>query len=153
MTDRPTLVRPATLADRDAVLALLRVQFDEHAIALGDAPLGRALERAIVDPAVCTVLVATRDDRIVGVAVLSSTWTLEHGGAAAWLDELYVEPAERGRGIGRQLLAAASTAIADWGAASIDLEVDAAHERAAHLYQREGFTPLARRRWVWKAKP
>src|SRR5579872_5729184 len=43
----------------------------------------------------------------VGLAYLAYTWTLEHGGQSAWLDELYVVPGERSRGVGTALLRAA----------------------------------------------
>ncbi len=36
------------------------------------------------------------------------------------------------------------------GCRAIDLEVDADHERAEHLYERQGFRRLARNRWVRK---
>ena len=36
--------------------------------------------------------------------MLSFLFTLEHGGPAAWLDELYVADAQRGRGVGERLV-------------------------------------------------
>jgi ribosomal protein S18 acetylase RimI-like enzyme len=92
--------------------------------------------------------VATIDGDVVGVAVLSATWTVEHGGAAVWLEELYVEPEHRDRGIGRALLAATYATAREYGAGTVDLEVDVDHDRAAHLYAREGFERLPRSRWV-----
>ncbi len=80
------------------------------------------------------------------------TWTLEHGGRSAWLEELYVQPEYRGRGIGQKLLAAAINRAREEGCRAIDLEVDRGHPRASHLYDREGFVRLARTRWVLKMK-
>jgi GNAT superfamily N-acetyltransferase len=93
-------------------------------------------------------LVAVVDGKAVGVAYLAFTWTLEHGGKTAWLEEMYVLPAHRGQGIGRALLTAVCTHASEQGCAAVDLEVDAAHQRAVHLYAREGFRPLDRTRWV-----
>src|SRR5258708_29578193 len=83
----------------------------------------------------------------VGLAALSYTWTLEHGGLVAWLDELYVVPERRGQGLGTALLVAARKVATDAGCAAIELEVDATHRRAENLYHRAGFEPLRRARW------
>ena len=146
-------IRPASLADMDQVTALLSAQFDEHRIDTPPADIARALDGLLRRPERARVLVATEDDRIVGVAALSFAWPLEHARRAAWLEELYVTPSRRGRGLGRALLNAACDVVAETGGVAIDLEVDAAHRRAADLYRREGFEPLERERWVRRVMP
>jgi hypothetical protein len=98
-------------------------------------------------------LIAHQGDVAVGLVALSYLWTLERGGRAAWLDELYVAPERRGQGIGAALLAAAIEAAAAAGACAVDLEVGAGHERAARLYQGAGFAPLPRQRWALSLSP
>jgi GNAT superfamily N-acetyltransferase len=83
-------------------------------------------------------------------ADVAFTWTLEHCGKSAWLDELYVVPEYRGKGIGAALLRAALEAAQRSGCAAVDLEVDEAHARAENLYVQAGFRPLGRSRWVKK---
>jgi GNAT superfamily N-acetyltransferase len=90
--------------------------------------------------------------QIVGLAAISLAWTLEHGGKSAWLDELYVLPECRGRGVGRALLGQAVAAARELGCAAMDLEVDRDHSRAERLYRRAGFQPLPRSRWVKSLK-
>jgi ribosomal protein S18 acetylase RimI-like enzyme len=138
-------IRPATTADRDAVLALLRAQFDEHAIATDG--LGPAVDGVLIDGARGRFLLALEDGRAVGLAAVLYLWTLEHGGPAAWLDELYVVPSRRNAGVGRRLLDAALTTARAHGALAVDLEVDVEHERASHLYERAGFRRHRRTRW------
>ncbi len=82
------------------------------------------------------------------MAYVSFTWTLEHGGKSAWLEELYIVPAERNRGVGRAMLATVLQQANAADCAAVDLEVDTTHARAGPLYAREGFTPLSRARWV-----
>jgi GNAT superfamily N-acetyltransferase len=96
------------------------------------------------------VLVArrVRDGAAVGLAVLPFTWTVEHGGLCAWLDELYVIPELRARGIGTRLLLAAIDVVRDAGCRAMDLEVDAEHDRVERLYLRYGFRALPRRRFT-----
>ncbi|HKR37312.1 MAG TPA: GNAT family N-acetyltransferase, partial [Steroidobacteraceae bacterium] len=94
------------------------------------------------------ILTARLDGELVGVAVISFLWTLEHGGPAAWLDEVYVEPSRRGAGIGRQLVEAAMQVARDSGCIALDLEVDAGHEAAERLYERMEFRRHRRVRWV-----
>ena len=141
-------VRLAQPADRDTALALLVAQLREHEIATPPAAIAAALDGLMAHPERGAVLVATLDGRVVGIAALSTTWTIEHGGSAMWLEELYVEPSYRSHGVGRALLSAAADAARAHGARTLDLEVEASHTRAANLYAREGFRRLERTRWV-----
>ena len=146
-------IAPATPADRDAVVALLAAQFREHAIDTPAAALERAVDGLLRAPERGRLLLATLDGTPVGVAALSFVHTLEHADRSAWLEELYVAPAHRGSGIGTALLGAACDVAAAAGAVAVDLEVDATHERAAHLYARSDFRPLPRARWVRRLRP
>ena len=146
-------IRPATDADRDALMRLLLAQLGEHGIDTPAAAMGTSVDGLLRDPNRGRLLVATVEGRPVGVAALSFVWPIEHGGRSAWLEELYVEPPHRGRGIGRALLRAACDHAAAAGAVAVDLEVDAGHRRAARLYEAEGFRPLPRERWVRRLTP
>jgi len=140
MTRARAKIREATGADREAVVALLRAQLDEHSIELAPAAIDFAVRGLERNRELGRVLVAVDPDgTIVGVAVLSFLWTLEHGGASAWLDELYVAPAGRGRGLGRALTEAAIAAADAAACIALDLEVEPGHEVAERLYERLGF--------------
>jgi GNAT superfamily N-acetyltransferase len=138
-------IRRATPADRDAVLTLLRAQFEEHEI--GTDVLPPAIDGLLAVPERGALFLAIDDGTAVGIAALLYLWTLEHGGPAAWLDELYVVPERRNAGVGKQLLDTALAEARAHGALAVDLEVDADHQRAAHLYQRAGFRAHRRARW------
>ena len=141
-------IQTAEPADLAPILQLLNTQLREHGIELTDQALQRATHRLIEDRALGRILTARLDGELVGVAVISFLWTLEHGGAAAWLDEVYVEPARRRDGIGRKLVEAAMQVARDSGCIALDLEVDAGHEAAERLYERIGFRRHRRVRWV-----
>jgi GNAT superfamily N-acetyltransferase len=137
--------RPADLAP---VVQLLRTQLEEHDIVLSGQVLQRATQGLIEDHALGRILTARLDGELVGVAVISFLWTLEHGGPTAWLDEVYVEPSRRRHGQGRKLVEAAMQVARDSGCIALDLEVDAGHEAAERLYERMGFRRHRRVRWV-----
>jgi GNAT superfamily N-acetyltransferase len=141
-------VRVARGADAPALVALLGRQLADHSVRPTEAALAEAVDGLLRHPARGRLLVAEREGAVVGVAALSFVWTLEHGGRSAWLDELFVEPAHRGSGIGTALLDAAIRAARSAGARAIDLEIESGHERARALYERAGFARHARERWM-----
>ena len=141
------VIRPATEADREAVIDLLLAQLREHEITIQTTEIAVAIEGVLDRPERGTLFTATISGIPIGVAYLSFTWTLEHGGKTAWLEELYVVPEHRNEGIGRALLTAVCDHAVAQGCAAVDLEIDTAHRRAAHLYA-QGFRPLDRTRWV-----
>ena len=139
-------IEVATEETLDAVLALLGAQYAEHAIDLPGSTLREATRVLVGEPQRGAILLAC-DPGPIGLAVLAFTWTLEHGGNVAWLDELYVVPAHRGRRVGEELLQRALELARRAGCRAVELEVDVGHARAEHLYERAGFAPLSRKRW------
>lgn len=144
------VVQPAKRTDRPAVLQMLRAQYDEHAIVLSDELLGAGVDGVLADARRGLVLVARDGESLVGFAGMTFLWSFEHGGPAAWLEELFVVPERRGVGIGGALIEEAIDHARTRGCLAIDLEVEASHARAESLYLRHDFRRHARSRFVRK---
>jgi GNAT superfamily N-acetyltransferase len=74
----------------------------------------------------------------IGYLVICFDYSLEYRGKGAWIDELFVEAAHRGKGIGTQLLDLAQNASREHKAKFLHLEVTHGN-RAIELYRRRGF--------------
>lgn len=76
-------------------------------------------------------------DGIAQIRFRPSIWT---GALDAHLEELYVAPQRRGRGIGRALLETAMKAAVEAGAVHIDLGTSEDDKAAIALYESAGFS-------------
>jgi ribosomal protein S18 acetylase RimI-like enzyme len=75
-----------------------------------------------------------------GFAQIRLRYSAYTGGRDAYLEELYVAPAKRGRGLGRALLEAAMVAAREEGAQHMELGTSEADTAARSLYESAGFT-------------
>jgi GNAT superfamily N-acetyltransferase len=147
------LIAPSTIGDCSKCAQLLVEQLAEHGVDTSADRLAQVLENVVADKARGFLLVARDNGQIVGVAYVATILSAEHCGLVAWLEELYVTPDRRCRGIGTALLAGILERARKAGIVAVDLEIDAGHSRAASLYARFGFRPLDRSRWVRELKP
>lgn len=140
-----------TLADTEtleAVIGLFEEQLREHEITTSRDELRALAQIVISDRRHGFMLVASAPDGSpVGVAYASSLLSLEHGGVSGWLEELYVLPQWRGRGIGSRLIAEVVARAKESGWRALDLEVERSHQRAILLYTRHQFQPHSRSRF------
>lgn len=141
-------VERATNDEIKVLLNLIQKQFLEHQIDCPADSLETAIHEMFLREGLGFFMVAKNNDQTIGFAAISYAWTLEHGGKSAWLDELYVVAEKRGLGVGSILLESVIEEAKREGCLAIDLEVEADHRRAEHLYARYGFAYLPRRRWV-----
>jgi len=142
------LILPAAVGDCGECARLLVEQLREHGVVASTERLSQVLEAIVTNTGCGFVLVARIDEAIVGVAYAATILSAEHSGLVAWLEELYVTPSHRSRGVGSALLAAVLERAREAGVVAVDLEVDANHSRAESLYRRFGFRRLNRFRWV-----
>ncbi|MFL6513899.1 MAG: GNAT family N-acetyltransferase [Chthoniobacterales bacterium] len=139
-------VKPLELANLDAAVALFDAQLREHNIVTPLTDLHNVAHAVLADPLLGFVLVAAIEDNLVGFAYAASHLSLEHGGIIGWLEELYVVPEWRGRGIGSRLLTENIARARQLNWRGIELEVVAGHERVIPLYLRHDFQPVSRAR-------
>jgi len=138
-------VEPATMDDVDAVtglwldLAAEQLQYGSHLRVEANRETIRIdLARHMAEE---TVLVA-REEGVVGfVSFEMADGVFEERVRRGRVQNLYVEPAWRDRGVGSELLAAAEDALEDAGAEAIAVEAMAGNERARRLYERRGYEP------------
>mgnify|MGYP001545153316 FL=1 len=75
----------------------------------------------------------------IGYLVITFGWSLEFGGLDGFIDEIYVRPGVRGRGIASETLQALPRALAGAGLKALHLEVNRSAEETQKLYLRAGF--------------
>jgi ribosomal protein S18 acetylase RimI-like enzyme len=113
-------------------LARLLPQLSRSAEPVGDAEL-----REIVQCPATRLLVARRDDRIVGTLTL--VLFRIPTGVRAWIEDVVVDEAARGQGVGEALTAEAVRLADEAGARSLDLTSRPSREAAHRLYSKLGF--------------
>jgi GNAT superfamily N-acetyltransferase len=99
----------------------------------------RAAEGLMANPELGGVWLIEMQGDTAGYLCVTLCYSLEFDGRFALLDELYLEEAWRGQGIGAQAIAFAVEWSRARGLAAIRLEVEHTNSRAIELYRREGF--------------
>ena len=132
-------LEPAGPADLERLLPLV-----ERFAATQGYPFDAARSRAslaalLARPELGRAYRVVVDGETAGYAVVCFGWSLEWGGRDAFLDELYLEPAFRGRGLGRATLRALAAEVRAAGVRALHLEVEAGNEAGQALYRSEGF--------------
>jgi ribosomal protein S18 acetylase RimI-like enzyme len=131
--------RRATPGDADGVLALMREYYAEDGYPFVGASARDAVRRLTRDASLGRLWVASRGGRIVGYLAVTLGFSLEYGGRDAFLDELYIEEAARGVGLGREALEIAEAYCRETDVRALHLEVEEHREWARALYRRCGF--------------
>jgi ribosomal protein S18 acetylase RimI-like enzyme len=100
-------------------------------------PAGRAVLEGVVSSAATTLLIARSDGKISGT--LSLVIFPIPTGLRAWIEDVIVDEAARGQGIGQVLTVEALRIAGQAGARTVDLTSRPSREAAGRLYERVGF--------------
>lgn len=85
-----------------------------------------------------------------GVVLANFNWSLKFGGRSLWIEELYVTPAYRRRGIGQALVDLVIDFADAQGFRGIDIEAYRGNTPASILYRSMGFHRLGRERFYYR---
>ena len=104
-----------------------------------------AVEWLLEHPDCGGIWIVEADGSDAGYLVITVACSLEFGGRFALLDELYIVPEWRGRGLGPDAVAFAATWAGEHGMSAVRLEVSEENEHAVHVYRKAGFEDQGRR--------
>ncbi len=135
--------RDLTLADHDLILPMVQDFYQGDAV-LHPVEL-EILERTFRDATdaqepLLRGLLLEVDGQPAGYVYITQCYSAEVGGRCIFLEELYLMPAFRGRGLGREILAWIERQYPT--ARRFRLEVNEVNQNAVHLYQKSGYEYL-----------
>ena len=135
-------VRPARPEDLDDLVRLLGALFSIEADFRPDPERQRrGLALMLADPARRCLLVAEREGRVRGMVTAQLLVSTAEGGFSSLVEDMVVDAAERGRGLGRLLLGAVEAWSRERGATRLQLLADRENAPALAFYARMGWGP------------
>jgi ribosomal protein S18 acetylase RimI-like enzyme len=82
--------------------------------------------------------------------VITLGYSIEYEGRDGFIDDLYLVPEARGRGLGKVLVDFALSQASQLGVGTLHLEVEYDNESAHLLYRAAGFEETGRRLMRWR---
>ena len=133
-----TTIHLAASRDVPELVELMERFYAESSFPLDRDWATRSFDALLSAPSLGGVWLARVGGAAVGHVVLSVRYTMEHGALGGYIDDLYVEPALRRRGIALQLLEALRRECERRACASLYVEVSESNVPALALYERFG---------------
>jgi GNAT superfamily N-acetyltransferase len=134
-------LRPATPVDLPDLTTFMRqLREDDPEEGPFDEPrCVPAMRRLLADPSLGRAWLIQAGGETAGYVVLTLGYSIEFGGVAAFVDELFVARRRRGQGIGTATLKLVESEARALGVAVLLLEVTRSNEAAKHVYRKAGF--------------
>lgn len=132
-------IRTARPGDLGEMVALLKLLFTiEEDFRIDPRRQERGLSLLLKRPNTL-VLAAEANGQVVGMVTGQLVISTSEGAPSLWAEDLVVEPAWRGRGIGRQLMAAVAAWARGQGATRLQHLVDQGNRTAQAFHQGIGY--------------
>ena len=137
-------LRPARPGDEHDILAMIRelAQFEHLSHLVENTPQQLADSLFGAAPAAEAWLACDADGQALGFALFFQTYSTFLGKPGLWLEDLYVRPAYRGRGIGEALLRQGACLALARGHGRYEWSVLDWNEGAQRFYRRMGATVM-----------
>lgn len=139
-----TDIRLVTPKDTSALLPLIEQYWlFEDVAGFDTARVGRELERAVTDPKLASGWIAFARGEPVGYLLAVYVFSLEHLGLTAEIDEFFVLPSARGKGVGDALLKLAEAEFVRRGCTNVALQLGKSNDGARAFYRSQGYADRA----------
>ncbi len=143
MTEPRFLIRPAEPRDVDAVVALIGqlAEFEKLSHLLQVTP-DTLRPHLFGERPVAEALVAEQGGKVVAFALFFTNFSTFLAQPGLYLEDLFVEPAQRGKGIGKALLTRLARLAAERGYGRFEWSVLDWNESAIRFYEHLGATVM-----------
>jgi GNAT superfamily N-acetyltransferase len=132
-------VRPAQLTDAPTLAKMMVEFYAEGGFTLEREAAQRAFEGLLRMPALGGVWVLDHNGMAAGFIVLTVGYAMEYGGLRGFVDDFFVRPSYRRRGLGRVALAAVTAHCVATGVRALFVQAGGGNDTAQRVYQRAGF--------------
>ncbi len=131
-------IRKMTQSDKSAVTEMMQVFYASPAVRTnGSLEIFESdIDTCIGDSPYLEGYVFDENGTICGYSMLAKSFSTEFGKPCIWIEDIYIVPEHRGRGIGGKLLSFVSE---NYPNAVIRLEVEDENTHAVHVYEKGGF--------------
>jgi ribosomal protein S18 acetylase RimI-like enzyme len=136
---------PATSGNIEIVLDLMSEFHEESGYVLDRRLAQSALEELLGNFALGRIWILERNHTVAGYVVLTVGFSMEYGGKAAFLDDLFVRPEHRRHGLARLGIETLLEECRMRGIRAVHVEAGHENEAANALYSELGFRPTGRR--------
>jgi ribosomal protein S18 acetylase RimI-like enzyme len=137
------VIRRAGPEDIPALLGLLRLLFSIEKDFVFNAEKQERGLRLLLAESRAAVFVAEQDGQVAGMCTGQLLISTAQGGLSALIEDVAVLPAWQGKGVGRQMAAAAEAWAVSQGASRVQLLADRNNAPALAFYQKTGFQTTA----------
>lgn len=135
-----TDIRPITSKDIPDLLPLIEQYWIFEDVAGFDAArVTKELQRYCADPGLGSGWIASASGKPVGYLLAVYVFSLEHLGLTAEIDEFFVLPSARGKGLGDELLKLAEAEFIRRGCTNVALQLGKGNDRARVFYSAHGY--------------
>lgn len=129
----------ADIGDLDTLTDLVGEFTAEEGYPYEREPVRAILEHLLSRDDVGRIWLILDGDDLAGYVVLCFGWSVEYRGRDAFVDELFVRPAFRGRGHGSAAMRLVAAEAPGLGINALRLEVERDNQTARRLYDRLGY--------------
>ena len=135
-------LRPATIDDVPQILAFIRALAEYERLLHEVVATEEGLRQALFGPRpYAEVVLAEDDERPIGFALFFHTFSTFVGRPGIYLEDLFVVPEARGRGVGRALLTHLSRLAVERGCGRVEWAVLDWNAPAIRFYESLGAVP------------
>jgi GNAT superfamily N-acetyltransferase len=134
-------IRPYRPSDLSPLVAMISALYEEDMDGekMTVAKIEATVDKLTREPNRGFIAVFEVENQVIGYAILIFFWSNEYGGEIINIDELYVLPAFRNKGVGGRLFTWLETEFRERAVAFM-LETTKENEKAAAFYRRIGFS-------------
>ena len=136
-------IRPMEQKDFDKVLEMMLVFYASDALLVH--PEESVLRKTLVDAIEAGPYVEgfafCNGEMLLGYGMIAKSYSTEMGGRCVWIEDIYIRPEFRGKGLGTAFLQFVGDRYRNW-AVRLRLEAEEENEKAMSVYRNAGFETL-----------
>ena len=157
MSENEVMIEQARSADIPAMVGLLAALFNIEQDFKPDTERQiRGLAGVLASPNACIMVARSAQGEAIAMCSAQLVFSTAEGAHSAWIEDMVVHEAWRGRGIGRQVLQAVLAWASERGATRAQLLADLDNQPALDYYQHLGWQEtqlIARRLSLQRREP